>query len=102
MVFPDFSFPSDLPSFVHHSKVLEYLQSYASHYRLNQFIRLGTVVDQVEPISITKAPEDHKSEGVSENCEGFEDSVKWQVTTQDVETGIRTCETYDAVLVCNG
>ena len=99
MIFPDFPFPSDLPSFVHHSKVLEYLQSYASHYKLYPFIRFGMLVDQVEPVTTTKASVNMEDQS---NCRGFEDSVKWRVTTQDVETGVKTCEIYDAVLVCNG
>lgn len=105
MSFPDFPFPSHLQSFVHHSEVLKYLQSYASHFDLNRFIKLGTEVDQITPIfSDTRSNgTDTRVDNVGDKDLGrFEDKVKWRVTTQDVESKQITVEEYDTVLVCNG
>jgi cation diffusion facilitator CzcD-associated flavoprotein CzcO len=44
MAFPDFPFVSSDESFVHHSKVLEYLEAYAQHFQLKKFIRFNTKV----------------------------------------------------------
>ncbi len=52
MCFPDFSFPSHLPSFPHHCDVLKYLRDYASEYKLNQFIKFGTIVEQVTSVPL--------------------------------------------------
>ena len=112
MFFPGFPFPSHLRSFIHNSKVLQYLQDYASCYDLNKFIKFGTVVEQVVPIS-TKNTECASLESNSDvttredeisfhNWGRFTDTVKWRVTTKDVETGQRTSEEYDAIFVCNG
>jgi cation diffusion facilitator CzcD-associated flavoprotein CzcO len=44
MAFPDFPFESSDESFVHHSKVLDYLEAYAQHFQLKKFIRFNTKV----------------------------------------------------------
>ena len=44
MAFPDFPFPASPESFLHHTKVLGYLQAYAEHFQLEKFIRFNTKV----------------------------------------------------------
>ena len=50
MGLPDFPFDSSLPSFVHHSDVLHYLEQYAEHYQLYQYIQFYSQVKRVTPI----------------------------------------------------
>lgn len=112
MFFPGFPFPSHLQSFPHHSKVLQYLQDYASCYDLNKSIKFGTLVEQIIPIFTdeTKCVTSERNNDVTtqedeisfHNWGRFKDTVKWRVMTKDVETGQRTSEEYDAILVCNG
>lgn len=40
MQFPDFPFPEQEESFLHHTEVLSYLEDYAKHYNLHQYIRV--------------------------------------------------------------
>lgn len=108
MLFPEFPFPSKLPSFPHHSDVLKYLQWYVSHYDLGRFIRFGTVVEEVTSIplpskgSTVKGPPAQDDSGYSQAGEKFKDTVRWKVTIRDVKSGQRSADIYDAVLVCNG
>lgn len=106
MVFPDFPFPSYLPSFPSHHDVLKYLQQYADHYDLTRCIRFGTLVEEVIAAPIRSEDEDGL-DGSFQECNNqeqgfFNDSVRWKITTQDLESGERTLEYFDAVLVCNG
>lgn len=41
MAFPDFPFDPSLPSFLHHSDVLAYLESYADHFCVREHIRVS-------------------------------------------------------------
>ena len=49
MAFPDTPFPSELPSFLHHSSVRQYLEAYAEEHDLMQYIRFQCPVVSVEP-----------------------------------------------------
>lgn len=40
MAFPDFEFDKDLPSFIHHTDVLQYLKDYAAHFELLKYIKV--------------------------------------------------------------
>ena len=99
MAFIDHQFPSHLPSYVHHADVLKYLQNYASHHNINQFIKFGTIVEKVKPIPHFRSSADR--EGVN-GVKEFKDTVKWRVSSRDVKSGEETTEDYDLVLVCNG
>lgn len=111
MLFPGFPFPSYMKSFPYHYDVLKYLQEFASHYELNQFIKFGVHVEQIQPIPIGSddsnsmtnknvVPQDN---GISfHNWGRFRDTVRWRVVAKDSESGQVTSEDYDAVLVCNG
>merc|ERR1719369_1482000 len=73
MAFPDFPFPQNQDgSFLHHSEVLEYLETYKKHFDLERFIKFNTVVSKVNPV-------------VTEN------NTKWEVTTKCLKT--ENCET---------
>jgi len=37
--YSDFPVPDDFPNYMHHSKFLAYLNMYADHFQLQQFIR---------------------------------------------------------------
>ena len=53
MLFPEFPFPDNVPSFFHHSGVLKYLEDYASHYNLEQYIRFETKMLNVKSLPDT-------------------------------------------------
>ena len=92
MPFPGFPFISHLPSFPYHYDVLEYLQQYATHYNLYQYIRFGTQVKQVEPQQV-----EHFSDRPDKLFNG-----KWEVTVCDLTSGQVASDVYDFVFVCNG
>ena len=102
MAFPDFPFPASKSeygnlqlnhrniywnsycifqeSFLHHTEVLAYLESYADHFDLKKFIHYNTTVKHVKP----------------------ESSSEWNVTVENLETGKLTTLKFEAVVVCNG
>lgn len=47
--FSDFPMPTDFPDYPSHRKVLAFFESYASHFDLHRWIRLGTGVSRAEP-----------------------------------------------------
>ncbi|XP_033755689.1 dimethylaniline monooxygenase [N-oxide-forming] 1-like [Pecten maximus] len=84
MAFPDFPFRKDLPSFIRHENMLEYLESYADRFDLLKYIKFSTIVNLVNP---------QKSS----------DRVIWQVTYTTLgDSDLTITETFDAVMVCNG
>ena len=88
MGFPGFPFKQDLPSFVHHSDMLDYLKMYCAHYRLERFVHFNLHVEKVTP---------------TEAKAGFcGDTVQWEVTSKHTLSGEKATEIFDAVLVCNG
>ena len=107
MCFPEFPFPSDLPSFPGHQDVSKYLQQYANHFDLMRYIKFRTFVEQVKPIPV--AVRDHDlvnsiggEKPRKDGLQWYSDSVKWQVTYTNLDSGQMTSEDFDAVLVCNG
>ena len=94
MAFPGFPFSQDLPSFVHHTDMLEYLKKYTNHYKLERFISFSTLVETILPVeSATKC--------LQENGLCL-DQIKWEVTSRNLISNTSTTEVFDAVLVCNG
>jgi len=84
MAFPDFAFPDHKDtSFLHHSEVLEYLETYKKHFDLEKLIKFNTVVSRVNPV-------------VTEN------NTKWEVTTKCLKTEKNVTNFFDSVMVCNG
>ena len=85
MDFPDFPFPDDVPSYVHHSTVLNYIENYAKHFNLLQYVRFQTKVILVEPLTEKE----------------FSKSSRWSVKYQ--QNGCpEQQEEFDAVIVCSG
>jgi len=87
MGFPDFPFHDNInkdTSFLHHTEVLEYLETYKKHFDLEKFIKFNTVVSRVNPITES------------------EDDTKWEVTTKCLKTEQIETNFFDSVMVCNG
>lgn len=47
--FPDFPMPRHLPAYPDHGQCLDYLRSYADHFKLHDGIRPGVSVERIEP-----------------------------------------------------
>jgi cation diffusion facilitator CzcD-associated flavoprotein CzcO len=81
MQFSDFPMPSEWPAYCHHSRVLEYFESYAAHFRLKPKVTFSTRVVAVEPAA---------TEG------------RWDATIESLDSGELRVRRYDAVLIANG
>lgn len=105
MHFPELPFKEDLPSFVSHVDMLEYLKLYTTHFSLHKHIHFHTNVERVEPV-LKDSPADSgavaDSGSNSASWIGLQDTVRWRVQSKDLKTGYVTEATYDAVLVCSG
>ena len=86
MAYPDYPYSFNLPSFPHHSAVLQYLQDYTEHFNLRQYIKFRTKVVQVVPVDSGK------------------EWTGWKVSTETVGSASpdKENQVFDAVLVCNG
>lgn len=84
MAFPDYPFPEEEESFIHHTKVCKYLESYADHFKLDSYIKFNHHVEKVSPVMRKDGP------------------PAWDVTVKDLVTKTATTTTCDALLVCNG
>ncbi|TYZ60862.1 hypothetical protein PybrP1_011455 [[Pythium] brassicae (nom. inval.)] len=82
MQLDDFSFPPGVRSFPSHRDVLQYLQSYARHFRVDDVMRLGSRVTQV-----------------AKTGAGWELHVASNSGQQATES---YAEEFDKLLVCNG
>ncbi|XP_040066569.1 flavin-containing monooxygenase 5-like [Ixodes scapularis] len=82
--FSDFPPPKETPNYMQHTKVLEYIRSYADHFGITSKIRL-----RHEVLRVTQA-EDYDSTG------------RWDVVVKDLNGGVDRRETFDAVLVASG
>ncbi|MBB2941695.1 hypothetical protein FB565_001399 [Actinoplanes lutulentus] len=78
--FPDFPMPDTWPDYPHHSKVLEYLERYAKHFRLDQDIWFGMEVSSAVPAG----------------------DGKWDVTIRSTGGGSSRVQRYAAIVVANG
>jgi len=89
MAFPDFPFEESKAeppsSFLHHTKVLQYLQQYASAFSLDNFFKMNTKVERVTPLLDDEAQ-----------------SGKWKITYKCLTTNKCENDIFDAVVVCNG
>ncbi|ESO04646.1 hypothetical protein HELRODRAFT_78719 [Helobdella robusta] len=84
MAFTDFPFPKELPTYVGHEVVKDYLQSYSDHFNLKQFIQFNTRVIDIKPQIVI----------------GHDDI--WSVSVENVHSKIITKHTFDAIVICNG
>ena len=99
MDFPGIPFREDLPSFIGHREMLEYLQAFAAMFNLHSNIRFHTHVEKVEPVAKESLGDTVQS---AANDMGFNDTVKWMVQTRDLEQGTVSKEIYDIILICSG
>ncbi|KAK3579318.1 hypothetical protein CHS0354_029605 [Potamilus streckersoni] len=84
MAFPDFPFKKGPPSFISHEEVLQYLEDYAIHYKLYQYIKFQTIVQTIRPLT-------------------GDNFTSWEVTYCPVKERNQSCrELFDAVIICNG
>lgn len=91
MIYEDFPFPpnGDLPSYIHHSEFLKYLEAFKDHFELEQYIQFNTEVKKVTPVPNTASHH-------------FLNDTIWEVTTENLLTGEEKTHYFDAVLICNG
>ncbi|XP_040068654.1 flavin-containing monooxygenase 5-like [Ixodes scapularis] len=82
--FSDFPPPKEAPNFMHHTKMLAYIRSYADHFGITGKVRL-----RHEVLRVAQA-EDYDSTG------------RWDVLVKDLNGDVECRETFDAVLVASG
>ena len=103
MAYLDFQFDPHLPSYLHHTDMLNYLKDYVDHFNIMPLIHFNTVVTRITSNGTTYTPPpvgDVRFPVGSPNTSfTFE---QWKITTQNVLTKATTTEIYDAVMVCNG
>ncbi|XP_030217662.1 flavin-containing monooxygenase FMO GS-OX5 isoform X2 [Gadus morhua] len=87
MMFPDFPFDEQLPSFLPHQEVQRYLERYSQSHQVTPHIQFSTVVDEVKPITL--------------ETEGAGPKTVWEVKSSDKE-GSQKMERFDSVFVCSG
>ena len=87
MLYEGYPFPDDLPSFVHHSDFLKYLESFVNHFDLKKYINFNTEVVEVVP---------------KPDSSSLLDGTAWEVTTKNLLTSTERKERFDAVIICNG
>ncbi|XP_063305745.1 uncharacterized protein LOC134603577 isoform X1 [Pelobates fuscus] len=86
MEFPDFSFDPSLPSFIHHSEVLRYLEEYTDNFNIRPHIRFNCSVTEVSPVL----------------KDGERGQVPWDVSSHTQGSPHPVTERFDAVMVCAG
>ncbi|KAM4023001.1 dimethylaniline monooxygenase [N-oxide-forming] 2-like [Anomaloglossus baeobatrachus] len=82
MCYSDFPMPEDFPIFLHHSKILEYLNLYAERFNLFKYIEFQTKV-----LSVKQHPD-------------FATTGKWNIEIE--KEGKMKMDVFDAVIICNG
>eukprot|EP00741_Cyanophora_paradoxa_P017140 tig00020960_g16552.t1 len=80
MCYSDFPMPSEYPTFLHHTQVLSYVKSYASHFGLYDVTRFRTSVRRVRE----------------------EPDRSFRLAWRDERTGLEGEDAFDAVCVANG
>ena len=101
MSYPDFPFDSRLPSFIHHSDVLHYLEQYAEHYQLYQYIQFYTQVKRVTPLYSAPMNDINHRNGYL-NPFGIVNDTCWEVDIEHIHSGNKEKKDFDVVFVCNG
>eukprot|EP00741_Cyanophora_paradoxa_P014554 tig00020806_g14034.t1 len=98
MCFSDFPMPESYPTFLPHRLVLQYLEDYAEHFKLLQYVRFGCRIVSVEPERVgEERPE-------SAGGPGGRWRIRWESTHDESGTGASAAaeELFDAVMVCTG
>ena len=74
MAFPDFPFNDDLPSFVKHTDVCQYLANFTDHFHLREHIKVGTPMYQLTALAVEE----------KQSCHIVYDCVKYTVNVAQV------------------
>ncbi|CAN8002467.1 unnamed protein product [Ixodes pacificus] len=82
--FSDFPPPKEAANYMHHTKMLAYLRSYADYFGITGKVRL-----RHEVLRATQA-------------EDYDTTGRWDVVVKDLANGLERRETFDAVLVASG
>ena len=90
MLYPDFPFLDEMPSFVHHTLIKDYIQRYADHFKVTEHVRFQTKIIAVNPIDNTQ------------HDDGNWVGTKWMITSKDLKTGKIEKEEFDGVAICTG
>lgn len=81
--FPDFPMPDSYPDYPHHSRYLEYLRRYASHFGITADLATGTEVTRTQPIADSTG------------------ETRWRVTSR-VSGGAEEVADFGALVIANG
>nr|XP_011744242.1 putative dimethylaniline monooxygenase [N-oxide-forming] 6 isoform X2 [Macaca nemestrina] len=82
MCFPDFPYPDDYPNYMHHSKLQEYIKTFAQKKDLLRYIQFETLVSSIK------------------KCTSFLVTGQWVVVTE--KDGKQESTIFDAVMICSG
>ncbi|XP_004688176.1 PREDICTED: putative dimethylaniline monooxygenase [N-oxide-forming] 6 [Condylura cristata] len=82
MCFPDFPYPDDFPNYMHHSKLQEYIKTFAQKKNLLRYIQFETLVTNVK------------------KCPNFSVTGQWEVVSE--KDGKQESSIFDAVMICSG
>uniref|UniRef100_A0A2R9BWN6 Flavin-containing monooxygenase n=1 Tax=Pan paniscus TaxID=9597 RepID=A0A2R9BWN6_PANPA len=82
MCFPDFPYPDDYPNYMHHSKLQEYIKTYAQKKDLLRYIQFETLVSSIK------------------KCPSFLVTGQSVVVTE--KDGKQESTIFDAVMICSG
>ncbi|KAL4700049.1 hypothetical protein H8957_000340 [Semnopithecus entellus] len=82
MCFPDFPYPDDYPNYMHHSKLQEYIKTFAQKKDLLRYIQFETLVSSIK------------------KCTSFLVTGQWVVATE--KDGKQESTIFDAVMICSG
>ncbi|XP_046577322.1 flavin-containing monooxygenase 5-like [Haliotis rubra] len=82
--YSDFPIPKEFPNFMHRSNFQKYLELYASHFKLREYIQFNRLVEKVE------------------KGDNFEETGSWVIISRDLQTGMVEREAVDFVMVCHG
>lgn len=82
MCFPDFPYPDNYPNYMHHSKLQEYIQSFAKKKDLLRYIQFETLVSSIK------------------KCPNFVVTGQWEVISE--KDGKQKSAIFDAVMICSG
>uniref|UniRef100_A0A8C9H292 Flavin-containing monooxygenase n=1 Tax=Piliocolobus tephrosceles TaxID=591936 RepID=A0A8C9H292_9PRIM len=82
MCSPDFPYPDDYPNYMHHSKLQEYIKTFAQKKDLLRYIQFETLVSSIK------------------KCTSFLVTGQWVVATE--KDGKQESTIFDAVMICSG
>ena len=91
MCYPDFLFPEDSPTYLHHTLVCNYLENYVKHFDLEKVIRFKCKVKSVSPMLAESSLLNEENR-----------FVRWQLRYTKLGTKKDYHDEFDGVVLCNG